>query len=216
MDGPVKGTDRRFRTPERKPAIKRKELIHKEEPDTKKMIREYSDIEIDSHYDGGADVDAIHARKEDLLILSRAMLGKSLLEVYSNERIGLAVGRNAVESPNKLASTDVSEMFSPERLTKVCKQYGLTPGAAMDIKNGYNFDLAADRAKAWKSVVEDEPMFVIGSPPCTFVSRLQELNKYMYRNDKLWMSGFAKNIQQAKRRVRFCANIYEHQRQAGR
>ena len=83
------------------------------------------------------------------------------------------MGLNAVESPNKLASTDVSEMFSPERVTKVCKQYGLTPGAAMDIKNGYNFDLAADRAKAWKSVVEDEPMLVIGSPTCALFSRLQ-------------------------------------------
>ena len=97
MDGPAKGTDRRFRTPERKPAIKRKELIHEEEPDTKKIIREYYGIEIDGYYDGGADVDAIHARKEDLLILSRAILGKSLHEVYSNERIELAVDRNAIE-----------------------------------------------------------------------------------------------------------------------
>ena len=107
-------------------------------------------------------------------------------------------------------------MFSPERVTKVCEQYGLTPGAAMDVKHGYNFDLAADRAKAWKSIVEDAPMLVIGSPPCTFFSRLQELNKCMYRNDKLWMSEFAKNIEQAKRHVRFCAKRYEHQRQACR
>ena len=172
MDGPAKGTDRRFRTPERKPALKRNELTHEEEPDTKKIIREDSDIEIDGYYDDGADVDAIHDRKENQLILSRAILGKSLHEVYSNERIGLAVDRDAVESLNELASTDVSEMFSPERVTKVCKQYGLNPGAAM-ITNGYNFDLAADRAKAWKSVVEDEPMLVIGSPPCTFFTRLQ-------------------------------------------
>ena len=55
-------------------------------------------------------MDAIHARKEDLLILSRAIVGKTLHEVCSNDRIGLAVDR-----------TDVSE-------------------------NGYNFDLAADRA----------------------------------------------------------------------
>ena len=40
MDGPAKGTDRRFRTPERKPALKRKELIHDEDPDTKNIIRE--------------------------------------------------------------------------------------------------------------------------------------------------------------------------------
>ena len=62
-----------------------------------------------------------------------------------NARVKLAVDRNAVESFNQLASTDVSEMFSSERVTRVCKPYGLTPGAAMDIKNGYNLDLAADR-----------------------------------------------------------------------
>ena len=108
---------------------------------------------------------------------------------------------------NKLASTGVSEMFSPERVITVCERYGLPPGAAMDIKSGYNFDLAADRAKAWKSMEEDEPMLVIGSLPCAFFSGFQELNKYMYRNDKLWMAEFAKNIEQAKRHVWFCAKI---------
>jgi hypothetical protein len=42
---------------------------------------------------------------------------------------------------------DISEMFSPERVTAVCKSYGLKPGQAMDIKNGYDFDLASDRKK---------------------------------------------------------------------
>ena len=41
------------------------------------------------------------------------------------------------------------DMFSPERVTAVCKQYGLTPGQAMDIKNGYDFDLASHRKRAW-------------------------------------------------------------------
>ena len=38
----------------------------------------------------------------------------------------------------------------------------------------------------------------------------------MYRNDRLWMTEFAKNIEQAKRHVSCCAEIYERQRQAGR
>ena len=71
------------------------------------------------------------------------------------------------------------EMFSPERVTAVCKQYGLSPGQAMEIKNGYDLDLAVDRKKAWESILRDKPKLVIGSPPCTFFSRLQELNKHM-------------------------------------
>ena len=57
------------------------------------------------------------------------------------------------------------EMFSPERVTAVCKQYGLTPGQAMDIKNGYDFDLEVDRKKVWASILQGKPKLVIGSPP---------------------------------------------------
>jgi hypothetical protein len=110
----------------------------------------------------------------------------------------------------------MSEMFSPERVTSVCKQYGLIPGQAMDIKHGFDFDLAADRKKAWKSILQDKPKLVIGSPPCTFFSRLQELSKHMYRNDAAWMAKFQEGIEQAKRYFRFCAKIYKHQREAGR
>ena len=52
----------------------------------------------------------------------------------------------------QLMRVDMSEMFSPERVTSVCKQYGLIPGQAMDIKNGFDFDLTADRKKAWDSI----------------------------------------------------------------
>ena len=86
----------------------------------------------------------------------------------------------------------------------------------MDIKNGFDFDLSSDRNKAWESILRDKPMLVIGSPPCTFFSRLQELNKHMYKNDAMWMAKFNENMEQAKRYVRFCIKIYNHQRACGR
>ena len=110
----------------------------------------------------------------------------------------------------------MSEIFSPERMTTVCKQYGLIPGQAMDIKNGFDFDLAAKRKKTWDSILPDKPKLVIGSPPGTFLSRLQELNKHMYRNDAAWMATNQEGIEQARRDVRCCAKIYNHQREAGR
>ena len=78
----------------------------------------------------------------------------------------------------------------------------------MDIKHGFDFDLAADRKNTWDSTLQDKPKLVIGSPPCTLFPRLQELNKHMYRNDAVWMAKFQEGIEQAKRYVRFCANIY--------
>ena len=112
------------------------------------------------------------------------MLGGDLTEVYSNGRMKLAANRHMV---TQLLKVDISEMFSPERVTTVCEKYGLKPGQAMDLKHGYHFDLAADRKKAWDSIIRDEPTLVIGSPPCTYFSRLQELNKHMYKDDAAWM-----------------------------
>ena len=94
---------------------------------------------------------------------------------------------------------DVSEMFSPETVTPVWKHYGLILGQAMDIKNGFDFDSAADRKNAWDSILRDKPTLVIGSPPCTFFSRSQGLNKHMYRNYAAWMAKFQEGIEQATR-----------------
>ena len=152
-------------------------------------------------------------RKEDDLIMTKAILGHSLHEIYSNHRIQLAIGRKHVERMSRdLDGVDVCEIFSPERVTAVCKQAGLVPGEAMDIKSGYDFDLLADRQRCWKSIVEDEPLLIIGSPPCTLFSRLQELNKHMYRNNEAWLEKFQIAMEQAKRYVRFCVQVYEHQR----
>ena len=115
----------------------------------------------------------------------------------------------------QMSAVDISEVFSPERVTKLCKQYGLEPGQAMDIKNGYDFDLAEDRRRAWQSIKHDKPKLIIGSPPCTFFSRLQELNKHMYKDNATWMAKFRAGLEQAKRYVRFCISIYRHQLATG-
>ena len=86
----------------------------------------------------------------------------------------------------------------------------------MDIKIGYDFDTAVDRTKCWDSIIRDAPTLVIGSPPCTMFSRLQEVNKYMYRDDKIWVEKLQLGMEQAKRYVRYCIGVYEHQRKHGR
>ena len=146
-------------------------MVHDEEPDTKRIILgdmsdegEAGDVDIGD----GIDVDSIQARREDGIILHRAVLGQNLHDVYSNERIKLAITRNDKKNLNEqLLSTDNTEIFSPERVAAHCKKYGLLPGAAMDIKSGYDFDLAADRNMCCETIRREEPTLVIGSPPCT-------------------------------------------------
>ena len=168
---PTLVSERRVKTPVRPPASKRRSVVHDEEPDTKRIILgdmsdegEAGDVDIGD----GIDVDSIQARREDEIILHRAVLGENLHDVYSNKHIKLAIIRNDMENLNEqLLSTDITEIFSPERVTAHCKKYGLSPGAAMDIKSGYDFDLAADRKRCWETIRREEPTLVIGSPPCT-------------------------------------------------
>ena len=54
-------------------------------------------------------------------------------------------------------------------------------------------------------------MLEVGSPPCTYFSRLQDLNKHMYRDNAVRMAKFHEHVDQAKRYVRFCVNVANHQ-----
>ena len=107
-----------------------------------------------------------------------------------------------------LNSVDIAEIFSPERVGEQCHRYGLRQGIAMDIKNGYDFDKAEDRERCWKVIKRDKPLLVIGSAPCTLFYRLQELNKHMYRDSATWHAKFHERMQQARRYVKFCVDVY--------
>ena len=37
-----------------------------------------------------------------------------------------------------LRGVDITEVFSPERVTLVCHKYRLTPGESFDLRNGYD------------------------------------------------------------------------------
>ena len=60
-----------------------------------------------------------------------------------------------------------------------------------------------------------KPDLVIGSPPCKYYSRLQQLVKYMNRNDPVWLAEFENNLEGAKRHVVFCCHLYDKQRKRG-
>ena len=85
-DAPTLVCERRVQTPVREPASKRRNVIHDEEPDTKRNIvgdRSDKGEEIDVDIGDGVDVDSIQARREDEdLVQGRARpeLARSLLE----------------------------------------------------------------------------------------------------------------------------------------
>ena len=73
-DGPNSTSERRVKSPVRAPAVKRRREVHIDEPDTKKIILgELTDEDV-----GDVDLDSIRAKKEDMNIVSNAILGRSL------------------------------------------------------------------------------------------------------------------------------------------
>ena len=105
--------------------MKRKKNIHIEEPATERSIID----ELSEDEPTGMDTDSLQAKHDDMRIIGRAMLGQNLHEIYSNSRINLAVCRQTVESTkNGLMSADVTEIFSPERVASVCREFSTVKG----------------------------------------------------------------------------------------
>eukprot|EP00974_Lingulodinium_polyedra_P120473 11175163-Lingulodinium_polyedra.AAC.1 len=70
------------------------------------------------------------------------------------------------------------EMYSPVRVTKEAPKFGLRPGEAMGLANGWDFRRPEDRDRAWEYIFEFNPKLIIGSPMCTMFSQLQHLTEW--------------------------------------
>lgn len=111
---------------------------------------------------------------------------------------------------------DITEIYSPERVNKVAQKFGLSRGLSLDLKTGWDFTLEQHRKKAWRHVLDDKPELVIGSPPCTMFSRLQELNRARMAGNQEWMEKHRKKWIEATVHVKFCVELYKHQLRHGR
>ena len=92
-DGPTGISERQFHTPVRAPPVKRKNTVHSEEPGTKKFVMDGDDAGQDILMGELSDLRVPAARTRGLCL---AVMGKNLHDVYSNERIQLAVKRESV------------------------------------------------------------------------------------------------------------------------
>ena len=72
---------------------------------------------------------------------------------------------------------DVSEVWSPPRLTAKARRAGLVPGAAIDFITGYDVLTATGRSRAWATLMASPPRVLVLSPPCHAFSSLLRLCK---------------------------------------
>ena len=123
----------------------------------------------------------------------------------------------------EVKGADVSEVFSPPRVAQEAsvRQYGgrsLKPGWSLDLTRedpltGEAWDLGKHevRERVRKLVRDTKPFMLIGSPPCTLFCALQNLQKGK-RDEK----AFQRRLENAKRHVMFCIELYTMQLRGGR
>ena len=114
-----------------------------------------------------------------------------------------------------LTGHDITEMYSPVRVNQLCDQFGLKAGASMDLTTGWDLSQPSQRNKAWKYIKDNKPFCIIGSPPCTYLSMLQELCKAVHGKNAQWMETFERNRIAAIVHIDFCARIYQYQLRNG-
>ena len=111
-----------------------------EEPPTKKLKPDDEEMETEQVEEPGEPSEMMSALEEMLVNSSQEMA---------------SVGDTDAGSPKQARSIDISEVFSPPRVTKVAEEYGLKPGDALDLITGWNFDLKEHMGKG-KRVDEEE------------------------------------------------------------
>ena len=77
-----------------------------------------------------------------------------------------------------MEEVDLTEIYSPPRVTKEAIKFKLQPGEAFDLTTGWNFNKRADRIAAEAYMDSKKPLLVIGSPLCTMFSTLQNLTAW--------------------------------------
>ena len=196
----IKVSERRIATPERNQPQKRRGSVDKDSP-AKRLILD----------DDGADPDetneALGIPAFDMEFEDPGDIRDEGAAGSSDPMIGFFKGLNIV---------DLTEFFSPPRGTRMCREFDLQPGESLDLMTGWDFDLEEHRRLAMERVKRDKPTMVVGSPPCTFFSTLQELNKHNNRDNPTWIAQFNANLEKAVRHIKFCVQIYKVQMDAGR
>ena len=102
---------------------------------------------------------------------------------------------------------DITEVYSPERIVKEAKRFGLSPGLSMDLLTGWNFDLRKDRMKAEEHQKEARPLLLVGSPMCTLFNVLQNLSGW----DEREMAWYENSVAHMK----WICQMYEEQMKMG-
>ena len=97
---------------------------------------------------------------------------------------------------------DFVELFSEPRCVPEARKQGLSAEASFDLSTGWDCRKMTHRKQAWAYLKKHRPKVVGMSPPCTMLSRLQNLNPR-------FMNSYEgqKKMREAIIDLRFCAQV---------
>ena len=130
------------------------------------------------------------------------------------------VSRKEMKALCRLArqgGVDVTEIFSPARVTQVCEEEGLTPGTSMDLttkdEHGrwWDFNDPEMRRAAERKIVEEKPPILIGTPVCTDWCSMQAVNI-----ERLGPVEWNRRMTRARTHLNFVCRLYRLQASEGR
>ena len=115
------------------------------------------------------------------------------------------------------ATHAASELYSPPRIVKLLKEWGWQGGYSLDLTHHgpdgqrWDFTKASHRLRAWRLLKRDGPYLLIGSPPCTMCSLLQNLSRGKEGREER----FQEKLREAAVHLEFCVKLYNHQPKRG-
>ena len=151
-------------------------------------------------------------------------IDRHIVEAYQRRsqrsHLGSMQQKELEEMVLKMTTTttmDVAEIYSPERVTRLAKEYGFSAGWAMDLtttdENGrpWDFDCAHMRTKATRRLLEDKPTLLMCSPMCTDFCTLTHIN-----HKRMAKEVIQERMRTARTPLRFCTKLYALQLHHGR
>jgi len=134
--------------------------------------------------DDGVDIDSLEVIEDGLMDQLKVELYPfiegAVKDVFAFNRVD--VSHEEVKSITKLSlelgTVDVAEIYNPERFTERCNDLGLRPGFAMDLETGWDLRDPEQVKELMWMLKEEDPIVLIGSPPCTWFSPLQNISKH--------------------------------------